>query len=98
MQWRMGRPHRGGVALTVVPTRRAIAEALALKKKSEGRSKPLHKGPSMPARPYKKWPDEKLDAFVADMKTKISMMDDKLQMYNIRLRAYSLEKTHRGLE
>lgn len=86
------------MVLTILSPRRAIAEALAVKKKSDAKGKGTHKGPSMPARPYKKWPDEKLDAFISDMNTKISMLDDKILMYNIRLRGYSLEKTHRGGE
>lgn len=79
-------------ALRKALAEQVATESIALKKKASSKSKSVFRGTSVPPRPYKKWSDEKLDKIIADMSTKISIMEDKVQMYNIRLRAYNMEK------
>lgn len=82
-------------ALRKALAEQVATEALAPKKQASCKGKTIFRGTSLPPRPYKKWSDDKLDKIIMDMNTKISIMDDKVQMYNIRLRAYKMEKNHR---
>lgn len=84
--------------------RKALAEKARATEKVADKSQPARKTikkkpptkmPPLVARPYKKWEDEKLDSIIAQVEGKISILNDKLQLYNIRLRRYVAERNWR---
>lgn len=84
--------------------RKALAERARATEEVADKAQPARKTikkkaptkmPPLVARPYKKWEDDKLNSIIAQVEGKISILDDKLQLYNIRLRRYVAERNWR---
>ena len=61
---------------------------------ADGTQKTPRKGRG-PCRPYKKYPQEKLDKLIEQLETRSETMDAKLRLLTVRLKAYNAEKSMR---
>lgn len=90
------RIEEGKITHSVDPIERDIKQQKSIIKPAIEKKKKGGNGmPPLVQRPYKKWADQKLDTIISQVESKISIVQDKLQMYHIRLRRYAAERTYR---